>query len=89
MPRISMFYGIAIWIYYDEIHHRGRPHFHATYSGDEASIDIETLEIIAGALSPRARQLVGEWAQLHQGELPENWERSQRHERLQPIEPLR
>jgi Domain of unknown function (DUF4160) len=89
MPRISLFYGIVIWIYHDEIHHRVRPHFHATYSGYEASIDIETLEIIAGDLPPRARQLVGEWAELHHGELRENWERAQRHEQLRPIEPLR
>lgn len=89
MPRISSFYGIVIWIYYDELHHRGRPHFHATYSGDEASIDIETLETIAGDLPARATQLVSEWARLHQSALRENWERAQRHERLQPIEPLR
>jgi hypothetical protein len=40
----------VIWIYHDKIHHRGRPHFHATYSGEEASIDIETLQVIAGGL---------------------------------------
>jgi hypothetical protein len=89
VPRISAFYGIVIWIYYDEIRHRSRPHFHATYSGDEASIDIETLQVIAGGLPPRARQLVSDWAQMHQRELRENWERAQRHEPLQPIEPLR
>lgn len=43
MPRISAFYGIVIWMYHDEVHHLGRPHFHATYGGDEASIDIERL----------------------------------------------
>jgi hypothetical protein len=25
MPRISSFYGITIWMYYDEIHHLGNP----------------------------------------------------------------
>lgn len=40
MPRISAFYGIVIWMYHDEIHHRGRPHFHAGYGDDEASIDM-------------------------------------------------
>ena len=39
MPRISAFYGIVIWMYYDERPHDGRPHFHATYADDEASID--------------------------------------------------
>jgi hypothetical protein len=89
MPRISAFYGIVIWIYHDEIHHRGRPHFHATYGEDEASIDIETLTVMAGELPPRARRLVSEWAQAHQDELRQNWARARNHEPLKPIDPLR
>lgn len=89
MPRISAFYGIVIWMYHDEIHHRGRPHFHATYGEDEASIDVESLAVIAGALPPRARRLVAEWARAHQVELHENWVRARDHQPLQSIEPLR
>lgn len=89
MPRISSFYGIVIWMYHDEIHHRGRPHFHASYGGDEASIDIENLAVISGELPPRARRLVADWARAHLPELRENWERARRHEQLRPIEPLR
>ncbi len=76
-------------MYHDEIHRRGRPHFHATYGGDEASIDIATLAILAGELPPRASRLVAEWAGAHQGELRENWERARQHQPLQPVEPLR
>jgi Domain of unknown function (DUF4160) len=89
MPRISSFYGIVIWMYHDESHHRGRPHFHATYGDDEASVDVETFAVIAGELPPRARRLVAEWARAHQAELRNNWERARRHEPLQSIEPLR
>lgn len=89
MPRISAFYGIVIWMYYDEIHHRGRPHFHATYGDDEASIDIESLSLLAGEIPPRATRLVIEWARSHQAELRENWEHARRHRPLQPIDPLR
>jgi hypothetical protein len=48
MPSISRFYGITIWMYWDEGHH-GRPHFHAHYAtpSTRASLDI-TGEIIAG-----------------------------------------
>ncbi|MGO9960787.1 MAG: DUF2442 domain-containing protein [Solirubrobacteraceae bacterium] len=60
MPRISAFYGIVIWMYHDEIHHLGRPHFHARYGEDEASIDIETIAVIAGDLPPRAMRLVAD-----------------------------
>lgn len=88
MPRISSFYGITIWMYHDEIHHRGRPHFHARYGDAEASIDIESLTIIAGELPSRARRLVTEWAGTRQDELRENWQRARSHQPLVPIAPL-
>jgi hypothetical protein len=37
MPQICSFYGISIWMYYDEAHHGGRPHFHARYGEAEAT----------------------------------------------------
>ena len=40
MPTISMFFGIAIRMYFRE---RGPPHFHAIYGGEDATIAIETL----------------------------------------------
>jgi hypothetical protein len=88
MPRISTFYGIVIWMYHDEIQHLGRPHFHATYGGDEASIDIETRAVLAGDLPRRAKRLVREWARAHQAELRENWARARSHQPLEPIDPL-
>lgn len=53
-------------MYYDEMPHVGRPHFHATYGDDEASIDIEGLALLAGGLPARARRLIAEWAAEHQ-----------------------
>lgn len=89
VPRISTFYGITIWMYHDETHHRGRPHFHARYGDDEASVDIESLTLIAGTLPPRARRLVVEWARSHRKELRQNWDRARAHQPLRLIEPLR
>lgn len=89
MPRISSFYGITIWMYYDEAHHMGRPHFHARYGDDEASVDIDTLELIAGELPGRARRLVIEWARVRRPQLRDNWERARHKHPLMPIDPLR
>ncbi|HST15883.1 MAG TPA: DUF4160 domain-containing protein [Gaiellaceae bacterium] len=86
MPRISFFYGIAIWMYWNEGVH-ARPHFHARYAGQVASVDLDG-GLLAGALPNRALALVTEWARLHQDELQANWERARREEPLQPIEPL-
>lgn len=89
MPRVSSFYGITIWMYYDEDHHLGRPHFHARYGEAEASIAINGPIIIAGGLPPRANRLVTEWALARETELRENWNRARNHQPLEPIEPLR
>ena len=47
MPTISMFFGIAIRMYFDE---HGPPHFHAYYGGDGAVISIGTLEVTEGQI---------------------------------------
>lgn len=41
------------------------PHFCARYGEFEATIDIESLEIIEGELPARAFNLVQEWAMVH------------------------
>ena len=63
-----------------------RPHFHARYAGEVASVDF-TGEVIAGSLPRRARALVREWTSVHEDELHANWERVRREEPLLPIEP--
>jgi hypothetical protein len=86
VPRICSFYGITILMYWKEGHH-ARPHFHARYSGEAASVDFAG-EVIAGSLPPRALGMLAEWAQLHEPELNANWERARRDEPLEPIDPL-
>lgn len=86
MPRISSFYGIAIWMYWNEGVH-ARPHFHARYAGEAASVDFAG-QPIAGSLPPRALSLVAEWTALHRDELSANWELARQEEPLKPIEPL-
>lgn len=86
MPRISFFHGIGIWMYWDEAHHR-RPHFHARYAGQLASLDFDG-NILVGSLPPRQLRLVREWSALHRDELVANWERTRRNEPLVRVDPL-
>lgn len=79
------FYGIAIAMYYAE---HGVPHFHALYAGDDASIAISSLDVLAGSLPDRALRLVREWADLHRAELEENWRRARDGQQLERIVPL-
>lgn len=85
MPRISSFYGIVIAMYYEE---HGLPHFHVRYAEHEASISIDTLELLGGSLPYRALSLAREWAGLHRDELIANWERARADKPLQPIDPM-
>ncbi len=83
MPKLSEFFGIAIYMYWGD---HGPPHFHARYGREKASIAIEDLSILAGGLPPRALGLVIEWAALHKGEA---WRRASNNEPIEPIEPLK
>src|SRR5690348_1234584 len=72
MPRISAFYGIVIYMYWNEKDHPVA-HFHAYHAGRRASVSING-EVLAGHLESRALQFVQEWAKLRQDEILANWE---------------
>ena len=51
MPEISRFFGIRIAMFFNE---NNPPHFHALYEGLKVAVNIRTLAISEGSLSPRA-----------------------------------
>ena len=86
MPELSRFYGIVVLMYFAD---HAPPHFHAKYAGKEVQINIRNLAVIEGGLAPRALGLLMEWAQEHQQELLDAWERAARREHPGKIAPLR
>ena len=72
MPTLSIFYGIVIQMFWDD---HPPPHFHATYAGDEAVIEIATSHVIYSKMPPRALRFVLEWTELHRAELMEAWDK--------------
>jgi hypothetical protein len=85
VPTISRFFGISIAMFFDD---HGPPHFHARHAQGRAKVRIDSLEVIDSSLPRRQLRFVLAWAELHQGELRENWRRARAGETLQPIEPL-
>ncbi len=85
MPTISQFYGILIRMFFSE---HAPPHFHASYGDSQATIDITALRILQGSLPRRAQELVLDWAELHQGELLENWRLCAEKQPPKKIDPL-
>jgi len=85
MPIISRFFGIIIAVFYDD---HNPPHFHARYSGQKVSIEINSLKVLDGKISPRALGLVMEWASQHKKELIEDWNLAKANNPPKKIEPL-
>jgi hypothetical protein len=85
MPRLSSFYGIAVYMYNRD---HGVAHFHARYGDDEAVIEAATGRVLRGGLPPRQAKLVQEWAGIHRDELLGAWGRSRSGEPTGTIEPL-
>ncbi|MEQ1484746.1 DUF4160 domain-containing protein [Methyloglobulus sp.] len=83
MPEICRFYGIIIRMYLIDWEHPPR-HIHIKYGLYEADMELEKLNIIEGSVPKKCRQLVREWAELHQDELLEMWDNQNFH----PIAPL-
>ena len=86
MPRISAFYGILIYMYWNE---HNPPHFHAKYGENEAELFIKPFGVRKGKLPPKALGLIAEWVSLHKQELLDNWEQGRNNQDFLTIEPLR
>jgi len=89
VTEIARFYGIIIRMYPEGgmVHHL--PHFHAYYQETAVSFRIDLLVPIDGQLPKRQQRLVEAWAELHQQELNENWQRLISGDAPRKIKPLR
>ena len=89
MPEICRFFGIIVRMFAEPSVQHHRPHFHAYCQNQEAVFSIDVIEIIGGTLSLKEKRLVEAWAELHQGELLEDWHRLQAGQLPYKIAPLR
>ena len=85
MPRISQFFGVVIYMYFND---HLPPHFHAEYGECEAVYAIDTLDNLRSELPRRAHIMVMEWALAHRTELRSNWQIAREQLPLEQIAPL-
>jgi hypothetical protein len=85
VPSVSQFYGIVIYMYYND---HAPPHFHAVHGNAEALFSIGSGGILAGTVPRRVSALVAEWASLHREALEANWELARQGRPLRAIPPL-
>ena len=89
MPELSRFYGIIIRMYWEVGVRHHTPHFHAYYQEQTAIFSIDPIALMEGEMPTRQRRLIEAWAELHQDELRDDWNRLQTGQRALPIEPLK
>ena len=89
MPEISRFYGIIVRMFMELSSPHHRPHFHAYYQDQVVIMAVDEIETLAGGLPRRQQRMVEAWAEIHQRELLEDWNRLQAGRPPIKIEPLR
>lgn len=85
MPIVSEFYGIKIYMYWDE---HTPPHFHAEYGERKALVAVQDAVVIKGALPSKQLKLVLAWCEIHKDELMSNWNSAKNHGKIHKIKPL-
>jgi hypothetical protein len=89
MPTISMFFGILIrMFFYDNKEHK-LPHIHVQYNEFEATISIDTGEILEGKLPQKQMRLVQAWIEIRKEDLIANWTLAVNGETPMKIDPLK
>jgi hypothetical protein len=89
MPEICRFFGIVIRMFVETGMPHHLPHFHVYYQNSTAVFLIDPVEMIAGNLPRKERRLVEAWAEMHGGEMIENWRRLQDGKLPLKVVPLR
>lgn len=82
MPEISRFFGIIIRMYVND---HEPSHIHCIYGEKESVFDLNNMLFEDKNFSPRARNLVIEWASIHRNELLNMWVTKQIR-KLPPLE---
>lgn len=89
MPIVSMFYGILVYMYFEDSDRHNLPHIHAKYAEFEAVLSIPDARLLAGDMPAKKLKQLEVWIDLHQEELMGNWELALVNEELYRIEPLK
>ncbi|RFP59045.1 MAG: DUF4160 domain-containing protein [Limnothrix sp. CACIAM 69d] len=82
MPTIARFQGIIIYINYND---HQPPYFHARYQDQEVLVELDS-GLVQGKMNKQALRMVLEWADQHDAELRENWQRARDRKPLLFIE---
>jgi len=84
-----MFYGIIIYMYFQDHDKHHTPHIHVRYQNSEAVFSIIDGSLIEGEIPLKKITLVKAWITIHEEELMANWNLAVEGNPIFKIEPLK
>ena len=85
MPEICRFYGIIIYLYWKD---HNPPHVHFHYGIYECSISVID-RVVDGQAPAKVIAKVNEWIDQNEDAILALWEKAQRGEKIEKLEPLK
>ncbi|MFZ1547590.1 MAG: DUF4160 domain-containing protein [Candidatus Nitrotoga sp.] len=89
MPSISMFYGLIVYMYFNDNRQHKLPHIHVKYQDDEVVVSIPDGTVLQGGIPNSKMKLLQAWIELHKEELMADWNLAVAGEQPYKIDPLR
>lgn len=84
-----MFYGIIVYLFFEDNKQHHLPHIHVKYQDEEAVLSIPDGELLDGSLKSNKMKLVQAWIVLHADELVADWDLAVNGQSIFKIDPLR
>jgi hypothetical protein len=89
MAVISMFYGLIIYMYFQDNKRHHFPHIHVKYQDEDAVISIPDGLLLEGSLKSNKMKLVQAWIVIHAEELLAVWDLAVSGQGIFKIDPLK
>ena len=89
MAVISMFYGIVVYLFFEDNKRHHLPHIHVKYQDENAVFSIPDGVLLEGSLKPNKIKLLQAWVEIHAEELLADWDLSISGQRIFKIDPLK
>lgn len=87
MPELSNFYGIFVYMRYNDITKHYKPHVHVKYNGYEAVVSLDG-ELLAGSFPKKQFRILVGWLALREEEVYQAWNKAVKGEHFEKILPL-
>ncbi|MDR0995833.1 MAG: DUF4160 domain-containing protein [Tannerella sp.] len=89
MAIISLFYGIIVYLYFEDNKRHHTPHIHVKYQDENAVFSIPEGLLLEGSLKTSKAKLVQAWIVIHGEDLMADWELASNGQSVFKIEPLK